>query len=190
MAPEQIEKPAEVDHRADIYSLGVVFYELLTGELPLGKFAPPSEKSAADPRLDGIVRQALEKERDRRQQSVGEMRTQVETIAAAGSAAGARADAVEAERVFRKSIHSGIAMAAGFVLLVIVGFSAFLHLSGPRPPAAAWASLASPRSSSDLAESYVELQKRPTAEVIRAGLSKPPPAVGLDGAPVPAADRG
>jgi tRNA A-37 threonylcarbamoyl transferase component Bud32 len=81
MAPEQIEKPADVDHRADIYSLGVVFYELLTGELPQGEFAPPSEKSAADPRLDGIVRQALEKERARRQQSVGEMRTQVETIA-------------------------------------------------------------------------------------------------------------
>ncbi|MEA3212533.1 MAG: eukaryotic-like serine/threonine-protein kinase [Chthoniobacter sp.] len=81
MAPEQRDTPGDVDHRADIYSLGVVFYELLTGELPLGKFAPPSEKSASDPRLDGIVQQALEKERERRQQSVGEMRTQVETIA-------------------------------------------------------------------------------------------------------------
>ncbi len=81
MAPEQRDRPEQVDHRADIYSLGVVFYELLTGELPVGKFAPPSELSASDPRVDAIVRQALEKERERRQQSAGEVRTQVETVA-------------------------------------------------------------------------------------------------------------
>lgn len=80
MAPEQIERPSEVDHRADIYSLGVVFYEMLTGELPLGQFAPPSEKSPLDPRVDYVVMRALARERERRQQSAGEVKTQVENL--------------------------------------------------------------------------------------------------------------
>jgi len=82
MAPEQVEKPASVDHRADIFSLGVVFYEMLTGELPLGKFAPPSKKVQVDVRLDEVVLHALEKEAERRYQHAREVKTDVETIAA------------------------------------------------------------------------------------------------------------
>ncbi len=81
MAPEQVEKPATVDHRADIYSLGVVFYELLTGELPLGKFQPPSKKVQVDVRLDEVVLHALEKEPQRRYQQASQVKTDVETIA-------------------------------------------------------------------------------------------------------------
>jgi TM2 domain-containing membrane protein YozV/predicted Ser/Thr protein kinase len=80
MAPEQIERPTLVDHRADIFSLGVVFYEMLTGELPLGKFAPPSKKVQVDVRLDEVVLHALEKEPERRYQQAGQVKTDVENI--------------------------------------------------------------------------------------------------------------
>src|SRR5215472_14040889 len=81
MAPEQVEKPETVDHRADIFSLGVVFYEMLTGELPLGKFAPPSRKVNVDVRLDDVVLRSLEKEPERRYQYANEVKTAVDTIA-------------------------------------------------------------------------------------------------------------
>src|SRR5215831_4859812 len=80
MAPEQMERPLTVDHRADIYSLGVVFYEMLTGELPLGRFAPPSKKVTVDGRLDDVVLRALEKEPDQRYQHASEVKTDVETL--------------------------------------------------------------------------------------------------------------
>lgn len=80
MAPEQFSQPGEVDHRADIYSLGVVFYELLTGELPLGRFAAPSLRTPLDQRIDGIVLRALERERELRQKDARELKTQVEHV--------------------------------------------------------------------------------------------------------------
>ena len=109
MAPEQLEHPQDVDQRADIYSLGVVFYEMLTGELPLGRFAPPSEKSAVDPRVDEVVLRTLEKERERRTKTAGEVKTQVETIAASATVppAGKQASEPPPRRPSRSRIDSG-----------------------------------------------------------------------------------
>ncbi|MCI0376748.1 MAG: serine/threonine protein kinase [Gemmataceae bacterium] len=80
MAPEQIEGSRDVDHRADIYSMGVTFYEMLTGELPIGRFAPPSKKVQIDVRLDEVVLRTLEKEPEQRYQHASEVKAQVESI--------------------------------------------------------------------------------------------------------------
>ena len=82
MAPEQMKRSHSVDHRADLYSLGVVFYEMLTGELPVGRFAPPSHKARVDGRLDSIVLRALSREPEHRYQDAAELKKDVEGIAA------------------------------------------------------------------------------------------------------------
>jgi serine/threonine protein kinase len=80
MAPEQLRDPQTVDHRADIYALGVVFYELLTGALPVGRFAPPSQRAKVDVRLDEVVLRTLEQEPARRYQHAGDVNTDVKAI--------------------------------------------------------------------------------------------------------------
>ena len=88
MSPEQIQTPGEVDHRADIYALGVVLYQMLTGELPGKKIEPPSKKVQIDVRLDEVVLRALEKKPELRYQQASILKTQIEEIATTmGSAA-------------------------------------------------------------------------------------------------------
>jgi hypothetical protein len=130
MAPEQFEHPQEVDHRADIYSLGVVFYQMLTGELPIGRFAPPSKKVQIDVRLDEVVLRALEKEPALRYQQASELKTQVETIASTPSSAspsGSRS-AADAPTHAKATDPPQLSLVAviGAVLVPFLGISLFL----------------------------------------------------------------
>jgi len=78
MAPEQ--RSGQADHRADIFALGVMLYEMLTGQVPRGAFDPPSRKLQVDVRIDEVVVKALQEEPERRYQDVSDMKTDVETI--------------------------------------------------------------------------------------------------------------
>ncbi len=60
MAPEQRESSKDVDHRADLYAVGVVLYEMLTGALPVGRWELPSRQVGSDSRLDELVLRCLE----------------------------------------------------------------------------------------------------------------------------------
>ncbi len=86
-APEQFNAHREVDHRADIYALGVLMYQMLTGALPRGSWQPPSSlRPGVDPRLDGVVVRALMTDRQHRYQSVGDMRRMIEAALVPSSA--------------------------------------------------------------------------------------------------------
>ncbi|MFN0076135.1 MAG: bifunctional serine/threonine-protein kinase/formylglycine-generating enzyme family protein [Prosthecobacter sp.] len=81
MAPEALMLGTAVDHRADIYAMGVMLYQMLTGKLPQGMFRLPSLQIAGlDPRYDGIIAKALMEEREARYQTIAEMRADLDAI--------------------------------------------------------------------------------------------------------------
>lgn len=81
MAPEQRQDAGRVDQRADVFSYGVLLYEMLTGELPLGRYAEPSKRNRAlDKRLDPVIMRALEPDPRRRYPRVRELVEMLEAV--------------------------------------------------------------------------------------------------------------
>jgi len=116
MAPEQ--QQGRVDRRADIYALGVVLYEMLTGEQPGKEVVAPSRKVRIDVRLDEVVLRALEKDPELRFQAASVMRTQVETITGEATIPPQKDLPVPEARLSRTAVAGAIWAGIFFVALI------------------------------------------------------------------------
>ena len=126
MAPEQCEGKANIDHRADVYSLGVIVFEMLTGKVPFGgegygeiivkhiTAAVPSPR-AINPRLpasiESIILRALAKPREERFQTMEEFAAAL--LDPEGYAATAPAMAPHTPPLAPSSMMDGVGAAPG-----------------------------------------------------------------------------
>ncbi len=84
LSPEQRLSAKNVDERSDIFSLGIVFFEMLTGTLPLGSFEPPSKhRKDAGKQCNRIVSRSLNTNPDLRYQDVASLRADLLKIGSA-----------------------------------------------------------------------------------------------------------
>lgn len=80
-APEQRQPNANADHRSDIFSVGITFYEMLTGRIPTGVFEPASQTTGSPPILDNIITKTLRECPTDRYQSAEELRIAIRKAA-------------------------------------------------------------------------------------------------------------
>ncbi|HEY6338853.1 MAG TPA: protein kinase [Candidatus Sulfotelmatobacter sp.] len=127
MSPEQLQAPAtgqEVDARSDIFSFGLVLYEMLTGKRPFEGSSPatviaaimerpaPSIGEVAPPALDRVLKRCLEKDPENRWQSARDLKAELEWIAQAPSDASTAVAATSPTRALPWIIAAVLAVIA------------------------------------------------------------------------------
>lgn len=149
-APEVLQPPHEFDHRADIFSLGAMLHELLTGKIPDADPRPASAQVRCDPRLDAIIRKATHPQPSMRYNDAMEMAKDLAKVASStrpkvmvgGAGRGSHAGAARMGRSPYSTLQptrSGGGMIWLFLILLIalVGFllrDQIMEVLNPPPP--------------------------------------------------------
>ncbi len=144
-APEVINHPSQVDARADIFSLGVVLHELLTGKLPASDPRPPSAICGCSPKFDAIVKKATQQMPALRYSDADTMACEISALAAPVATAGMGRPGVRPPAVRRPTARvTEVRSSGGFgwgwvVLLLLLGGGGYYyyknHMVPPPAPA-------------------------------------------------------
>jgi predicted Zn finger-like uncharacterized protein len=158
MAPEQRKDARRADHRADLYSFGVMTYELLTGELPVGRFQPVSRLvPGLDPAWDAIVERCLEQDPAARPHSALELAHALDAIA--GVAPPFDLAPRTRQRARRSRIWSWLGIGSGIaVVLTIAGLRVAQDHARPQLSAA---SFTPERSEARMSLAQIRVVKKP-----------------------------
>jgi serine/threonine-protein kinase len=153
MSPEQARGGEDIDHRADVWAVGVLLYECLTGEVPfrahnyLGVISQVLTEEAAPPSrlrpelgipvgVEKVVMRALEKDRARRYQQMGDLETDLQRLIAGDHNVGLPPAAEAPVPVPRARIGQRWHLGVAAVLAIGVGLAVALVRTEdpPRPP--------------------------------------------------------
>jgi formylglycine-generating enzyme required for sulfatase activity len=191
VAPEALDSDQVPDHRADLYAVGVMLYQMLTGKLPRGNYLGPSELDAEiDERLDEIVGKAMATNPDHRYQSAAAVRADLDVVLShplarveAGESSGEVAAAVPVTTSVKggkagstppKSktpLYAGLGVGA----LAVVGTGAFVLFGGGGKQDAARPSKVESAASEPATAPNLEVRATPATPVKVVEAPKPAP---------------
>jgi len=178
MSPEQLRNSRDVDARADIFSIGVVLYETLTGNVPTGVPKAPSDIVPELPKsLDAVISKCVDPDPEKRYQNATELRTALAVIIEEMKLASQPATALRPARRERAAAGGGLPWGGiAATLLCLAGTAAAVYGAGTLPQtstgAAAAPTQAAPGTDNYESVESVLLRARDLASRLVAGSSQ------------------